>query len=123
MAKQFITEAEYQVMKILWNSNTPLALGDILKLLSENEWSRNTVSTLLTRLCEKGIVGYNQKGKIYFYYAITQEQDYNLTETKSLLKKLYHGSIGNLVACLYENKALSKEEIAHLKAIINQEEE
>ena len=121
MARQTVTESEYELMKILWQSEKPMSLGEILKSLSEeNKWTRNTVGTLLVRLCEKGAVAYDKKGKSYLYYAVLQQKDYSMNETKSFLSKLYNGSIGNLVASLYENKEISQDEIDSLRKIINE---
>lgn len=113
-----ITESEYEIMKILWKSDMPLGLGEIMSSLGD-KWARNTVGTLLTRLSEKGVIGVDKQGKSNLYYAITKETEYSMNETKSLLTKLFEGSIGNLVACLYENKELSAEEIESLRKIIN----
>ena len=121
MARQTVTESEYEIMKVLWKEEHPISLGEILKKLSKTKWSRNTVGTMLVRLCEKGVVSYEQKGKSYLYYAVLKEKDYSISETKSFLMKLYDGSVGNLVASLYENKEISQEEIDSLRKIINME--
>lgn len=118
MARNTITESEYEVMKVLWNASKALTFGEIMAQLDVN-WARNTVGTLLVRLNEKGVVGSEKCGKSNLYYPILQEKDYSMTETKSFLSKLYKGSIGNLVACLYENEELSKDEIESLRKIIN----
>ncbi len=118
MARNTITESEYEIMKILWNSSKALSLGEIMAQL-EVDWARNTVGTLLTRLGEKGVIGSEKHGKSNLYYPVIQEKDYSMKETKSFLSKLYNGSIGNLVACLYENKELSNDEIESLRKIIN----
>lgn len=115
-----ITESEYEIMKILWKKKDAMGLSEIMDALGD-KWARNTVGTLLTRLLEKGAVGAEKHGKSNFYYALIQKEDYNMNETKSFLSKLYEGSIGNLVACLYENKELSEEEIDNLRRIINGE--
>lgn len=113
-----ITESEYEIMKILWKSNSTSGLGEIMDALGD-KWARNTVGTLLARLAEKGVIGIKKQGKSNLYYAIVKERDYSMSETKSFLEKLYKGSIGNLVACLYENEELSKDEIESLRKIIN----
>ena len=120
MARQTVTEAEYELMKILWSADHPLSLGEILKQLGD-KWVRNTVGTMLVRLSEKGVVSYNKKGKSYLYYAVLCEKDYSMSETKSLLSKLYNGSIGSLVASLYDNKEISNDEIDNLRKIIDTE--
>ncbi len=120
MPKNNITESEYEIMKVLWKNERALSLGEIMGALGD-KWARNTVGTLLVRLGEKGAVRAEKCGKSNLYYAIMKEKDYSMSETKSFLSKLYEGSIGNLVACLYENKELSNEEIESLKKIINGE--
>lgn len=120
MARQTVTESEYEVMKILWEADAPLSLGEILKSLSsDNKWTRNTVGTLLVRLCEKGVVSYERKGKSNLYYAVLDKKDYSMSETKSFLSKLYNGSVGNLVASLFESREISRDEIENLRKIID----
>ena len=82
---------------------------------------RNTVGTMLSRLCDKGVVAYNKKGKSNLYYAVLPEQEYSKNETRSFLSRLYNGSIGNLVASLYQNKEISQGEIEELRKIIDPE--
>ena len=118
MGRHAITESEYEIMKILWKSEDSLSLGEIMGELG-GKWARNTVGTLLARLTEKSVVGVKKHGKSNLYYSLLDENEYSMSETKSFLSKLYKGSIGNLVACLYENKELSNEEIENLRKIIN----
>ena len=44
-----------------------------------------------------------------------------MSETKSLLSKIYNGSVKNLVASLYENKAISQDEIDDLRKMFDLE--
>lgn len=118
MGKNQITESEYTVMKILWRADKALSLGEIMAQL-DVEWARNTVGTLLVRLNEKGVIRSERCGKSNLYYAVLNEKDYSMRETQSFLTKLYEGSIGNLVAALYESKRLSDAEIEELKKIVN----
>lgn len=121
MARQIITETEYELMKVLWKAEKPLSLGEILTAVSDKHWVRNTVGTMLSRLCDKGVVAYNKKGKSNLYYAVLPEREYSMNETKSFLSRLYNGSIGNLVASLYQNREISQVEIEELRKIIDQE--
>lgn len=121
MARQTVTETEYELMKVLWKSDKPLSFGEILTAVSEKNWVRNTVGTMLSRLCDKGVVDYEKKGKFNLYYAVLPEDEYTKSETKSFLSKLYNGSIGNLVASLYQNKEISQSEMETLKKIIDSE--
>lgn len=119
--KNNVTEAEYDVMKVLWSEDRQFTLGDVLTALSGKGWKSTTVATLLTRLADKGVINFERRGKTHYYYPVLKQEDYNLRETKSFLSKVYNGSVKNLVASLYENKAISKEEINELKKLFNLE--
>ncbi len=122
MSRQTITDSEYELMKILWQAENPLTLGEILKKLPEHKWSRNTVATLLLRLVEKGAASYEKKGKYNLYYAVINEKDYSISETKSFLSKMFSGSVKNMVASLYESRQIPKEEIEELRKMFDLEE-
>ncbi len=121
MARHTITESEYELMKIIWKAENPMTIGEILKQLPENKWTRNTVASLLVRLSDKGIIAYNKEGKYHYYYSVLQEQDYSLSETKSFLSKMFGGSVKNMVASLYANKALSQKDIDELRNLLDTE--
>ena len=119
--KQIITESEYDIMKTLWDSEEKMTVADVCAALDGKEWTPSTVSTLLQRLAKKEIIGYEKRGKAHFYYPVLKQADYSFNETKSFLSKLYGGSVKNLVASLYENKAISKDEIAELREMFDLE--
>lgn len=116
-----ISESEFEIMKILWDSETPLTVGGVLGALLENKWKSNTVATLLNRLVDKGAVSFEKSGKVHKYYAVLKKDEYNMSETKSFLSKIYNGSVKNLVASLYENKAISQDEIDDLRKMFDLE--
>ena len=121
MARHIITESEYELMKILWRADEPMTIGAILKQLPENKWTRNTVASLLVRLCEKNVIAYDKKGKYHYYYPVLEKQEYSISETKSFLSKIFGGSVGNMVTSLYESKELSQTDIDALKKLFNLE--
>ncbi len=118
--KQTITDSEYEIMKLLWRSNSKMTVAEVVNGLG-NDWSASTVSTFLQRLLTKGIVACEKKGKTNLYYPLLRQSDYDMSETQSFLSKLYNGSVKNLVAALYENKKLSKEDMSELKKMFELE--
>ncbi len=121
MAKQTISESEYEIMKALWGSASPLTVSGVLHALPEKKWKSNTVATLLNRLVEKGAVQFERQGKVHYYYPVLNQEAYNMQETRSFLSKLYDGSVKKLVAALYENQALSDDEVEDLKSMFDLE--
>lgn len=118
MPKQ-ITDAELEVMKVLWQADEPVTSGDICEALPENNWAYTTVATLLSRLTEKGAVAFKKNGKTKYYTAMIKEGDYQAEQTRHLVLKLYNGSVKNLVANLIESNDISKEDIEEIKKLFN----
>ena len=55
------------------------------------------------------------------YYPLLKQNDYDMNETQNFLSKLYKGSVKNLVAALYENEKLTKEDMSDLKKMFDLE--
>lgn len=121
MQKKTITESEYELMRILWAADKPLGMAEIIKQLPKDKWTRNAAATLLHRLADKGFAAYEKNGKLNFYYAAVKQDDYGRKETKSLLKRLYNGSIKNLVASLYEKGEIDNNELDGLRQLLNKD--
>ncbi len=53
-----ISEAEYEVMKVIWNY-APISTNDITdKLLQTTSWNPRTIQTLIKRLSDKSAISY-----------------------------------------------------------------
>ncbi|MDF2944085.1 MAG: transcriptional repressor, CopY family [Herbinix sp.] len=114
-----ISQAELEVMKILWQANGPVSTGDIYKELSEQMgWDRSTVRTLLKRLTEKGSVITN-KLKVLNYLPVVSEKEYCDVQTKNFVERLYGGSAKRLVSSLVENYNLTTTDIEELRELLN----
>lgn len=120
--KQTITESEYNIMKILWSSERKMTVSEVCSKLEGNEWTPSTVSTFLLRLLKKEVIASEKHGKANYYYPLLKQEEYSINETRSFLSKLYNGSVKNLVASLYDNKEISKDEIDDLKKMFELED-
>lgn len=114
-ANKSITDSEYELMKILWESENPLTAQEIMERIEGREWKITTISTLLTRLCEKGAAAFSKKGRSHYYYPVLKEDDYKLTAGTSLLSRVFGGSVKNFVAALYDGGKLSDKDIEEIK--------
>ncbi len=119
--KHTITDSEYQIMRILWKSEKPMTVADVVRELDGNDWTASTVSTFLQRLLKKEVIACDKKGKTNLYYPRLLQNEYDLSETENFLSKIYKGSVKNLVAALYENKKLSNEDMSELKKMFDLE--
>ena len=71
-----ISEAEYEVMKIVWKY-APINTNEITeKLLETSSWSPKTIQTLIKRLVNKGVLAYEKESRVFVYTPLVQECDY-----------------------------------------------
>lgn len=111
-----ITEAEMEIMKIIWEENKEITTAEILeKLPKENSWKTTTVMTLVARLIEKKVLNVNKIGKLNYYSAKVTEEEYKAVQTDVFLDDMHNGSIRSFIATLYNSRKISKKDIADLK--------
>lgn len=111
-----ISEAELELMKVLWKSGEPLSAQQVSDSLVNKEWKYSTIATLFGRLVDKGAVDYEKRGRFFYYSPLISEKDYQAEQTKDLIGKLYNGSVKNLVVALFENQQMSDKDIEEIKA-------
>ena len=117
-----ISEAEQQVMKVLWEEN-PITANRIVELLSKRtDWKPKTIKTLINRLLKKNAIDYEKSGREYNYRPLIEETAYMKEESHSFLRRVFGGSIKPMLAAMVENEDLSPEDIEDLKRILDQKE-
>ena len=107
-----ISDAELEVMKIIWKKKETTSL-EIIKELNHSKWNDNTIRTLINRLIAKKAIGISKKeGKTYTYVPLIQEEEYGIYATNKFLKQLFHGSAKDFLSFLIENDRNCYEEIS-----------
>lgn len=118
---QQISDAELDIMKIIWAREGPVLFASIMDELAATgrTWQKNTVITLLSRLMDKGILAAKKTGRRNEYTPLVSESEYQTSQTKTFLKKMYKGNITGLVANLIQSDALTAEEYCELKKLLD----
>ncbi|EEM80674.1 BlaI/MecI/CopY family transcriptional regulator [Bacillus thuringiensis] len=116
-----ISEAELEVMKVLWTAKSSLTANEVIQCLEEtNDWSPKTVRTLLNRLVKKKAISSNQeKGKLYTYTPLISQDNYLQIETKSFLKRFYGAALKPMLVNFIKEEKLSLEEIDELRELLD----
>ena len=115
--------SEWLICEKLWEES-PRTLVQLYHALEEDPgWSKSTVNTLLSRMLEKGIVAYEEGGKARQYYPKIKREEAAFAETRSLIQKVYRGSVGMMMRTLLQEHALSEAEIQELYQILQGEDE
>ena len=116
-----LTEAEWNVLDILW-SEKEMALGEVTKALATvNGWSKNTVHTYLTRMETKGLVKIDRT-HVKPYSAAVSREECAQHEREELLNKVYGGATGDLIAAFLKESTISNAEVARLKKLLDEME-
>ncbi len=118
-----VTNSEWYVMNYLWE-RSPLSLMQLVPLLKESVgWSKSTCATMVRRMTEKGLIGYEENGKTKYFFPKVQKQEVIVQETRDFLQRIYDGSVGMLVSALVRQDDLSADDIRELQEILKAAED
>lgn len=124
MAIRKLGDAELEIMQVIWRTEEPVTSTYIQReLLGRRDWALSTLMTTLSRLAEKGYVYCDRSTRTNYYSARVSEQAYKAQEGSSMLEKLYGNSVQNLVACLYDSRSVTMEDLVELRRMIEAMEE
>jgi BlaI family penicillinase repressor len=118
-----ISEAEWEVMKVLWVKSPSTASQIIESLADTTDWKPKTVKTLISRLVKKDAIGFKQDNRIYYYYPLVDENECLRAEGHSFLNRVYGGALKPMLINFLREEKLSIEEIEELKHILDERNE
>lgn len=118
-----VTSKEWYVLKCLWEQYPKSLMELVTELKQEIGWSKSTCATMVRRMSEKGLIGYEEKGKTKLFYPSVKKEEVTRQETNAFLRRIYNGSIGMMVSSLVDQNGLSDEEIKELQEILRKAQE
>ena len=114
-----ISEAEFEVMKIVWKY-APINTNEITeKLTLTTSWSPKTIQTLIKRLVSKKALSCEKQSRVFVYTPLVQEDEYIRQESTSFLKRYYNGNLSSMLASYIEDDKLSSTEIDNLLHLLS----
>lgn len=123
MTKDYnISETEWKIMEVVWSSRG-MGFAEIKNALSDMNWSDSTIKTLIRRLVAKGALEFKENGGVNKYFAVAEQDECRLKETKNLINRIYNGSVKMLVTNLVNDSNLSEDEAEKLMDIISKMED
>ena len=123
---QQLSDAELEIMKIVWGNPEEVTLcPDIMDGLAARgrPCQKNTLIVLLSRLMNKGFLSARKIGRRNEYTKLGSETEYQTTQTKNFLDKIYEGSAKGLVSNLIMGDLLTDEEYEELKKLLEKGKE
>ncbi len=113
-------EAELEIMQVIWDAETAVTSNYILKeLQGRRKWQLSTLMTSLTRLADKGFVRCDRSTGSNLYSWLISEREYKAGASRHFLERLYDNSIQNLIACLYDSKAIKSSDVEELRKFLD----
>jgi BlaI family transcriptional regulator, penicillinase repressor len=114
-----ISDAEWEVMKIIWRLEEVTSSEVIDNLKDKQNWKNTTIKSLISRLLNKEAIGFKKVGKEYFYFPLVSEEECIKEEMESFLNKVFNGSLNSMLLSFIKSNNLTKEEIRELKDALN----
>jgi BlaI family penicillinase repressor len=112
-----ISEAEWEVMEVLWR-RSPATAAEVISALQETSWAPTTIRTMLTRLVEKRAVTMKkQDGSLTFRPRVDREECVR-RESESFLERVFGGATNPLLVHFVRRAELSPDEVRELQRIL-----
>ncbi len=106
-----ISEAEFEVMKIIWKY-APISTNEITdRLVKTTTWSPKTIQTL--------IKSYEKQSRMFVYTPLVDEAEYIGQESNTFLNRFYDGNITAMLSAYINNDKLSEDEIDELRSLLS----
>ena len=118
LAQKKITDAEWEVMRVVW-TNGKATSREIISVLQEKmDWKQATIKTLIGRLVDKGLLATEPIGNKFIYSANVSDQESVGGATEDLLAHVCTKKVGRTIAELIDRATLSHADVAILEKAI-----
>ena len=109
--KQHITDAEWEIMRVVW-ANSEVTSKFVAKVLCEKmNWKQTTIKTLLNRLLEKNILKKREIGNKYIYSTDFTEKEVANSYILGTFDKICKTKVGEMIGKVIENSELSFDDL------------
>lgn len=106
---------EARFADLIWN-HEPLSSGALVRLCEEElGWKKSTTYTVLKKLCQRGIFR-NEGGKVTSL--ISRDEFYSM-QSRRFVEESFDGSLPAFIAAFSSGKALTAQEIAEIRRMID----
>ena len=116
-----LPQAEFEVMEVLWRRGEATGREILAELTKKKKLAYTTVSTLLTRLKEKGYVTAEERNFAYVFRPAALREQVVRRKLDDLVNHVLRGQLGPLAAYIADNRSLTPEQISTLEEIVKSE--
>ena len=117
-----LTEAEWVIMRVVWE-NEPCAAGTVQEALErEKGWAYSTVKTTMDRMVKKGFLEIERIRNLQLFKAKISKRQAVKGEFQKMLKRAFDGALTPLMQYVIEHEDLSENEISQLREMVSEAE-
>jgi BlaI family transcriptional regulator, penicillinase repressor len=120
MAEAHISDAEWQVMQVVWERKAATAAEVIAALERPAGWRHRTIRTLLARLLDKGVLAAAADGNRYVYRPLVSRSKCVREESRSFLQRVFGGDAAELLVHFVRGADISPEQIEELQRLLDE---
>jgi BlaI family penicillinase repressor len=114
-----LTEAEWAIMKVVWE-HQPCAAGTVQEALTrELGWAYSTVKTTMDRMVGKGLLEITRIRNLQLFSAKVDRRQVAGWEFRRMLSRAFDGALGPMMQYLVENEELSQEDLDQLRKAVD----
>jgi len=118
-----ISDAEWEVMEVLWPHESRTAAEAVADLAGRRDWSENTIKTMLTRLVKKGVLEAWREGRRFHYRPTCSREQAVEVQAGRLLDRMAARGASPLLSFFVANSKLRAVDLAALRQLLEEQEE
>ena len=114
-----LTEAEWEIMRVVWEKE-PCAAGTVQEALAATrDWYYATVKLTMDRMAAKGFLEIGKIRNLQLFRSCISEVEARRGELRKMLKRAFGGALTPMLKFLIEHEGLSKGEAVELREFVN----
>jgi BlaI family transcriptional regulator, penicillinase repressor len=122
-SKPELSEAEWQIMKIVWEQE-PCAAGTVQEELRQSKnWAYSTVKGAMDRMVEKGFLKISKIRNLQLFSSTISQEEAKKGEFKKMLKRAFDDALTPMMQFLLENEDLSTNDLKQMRLMIEKAEQ
>ncbi len=114
-----LTEAEWIIMKVVWE-NEPCAAGTVQEALEKSkDWAYSTVKTTMDRMANKSLLKITKIRNLQLFSSAVSQEDAKKGEFRKMLKRAFDGALTPMMQFLLQQEDLSKDDLSQLREFVD----
>lgn len=126
MDEIILSDSEKEILEWMWKEEKEYSYKDFSLQFGENSdkgWKKQTISTFLSRMVQKGAISVRYEGekpfeKRRFFTVALNRQEYERKRARHLLDSYFNGSLNQFMAALNGGGEISGDEADELRRFL-----